>query len=77
MHPFIAIDIGFGLAGKDDAVLIYPFRAERLPKTVSMTSSSNTKYIIGAIAVASLVGYGVYFDHQRRNNPAFRKKLGN
>ncbi|KAJ3368851.1 hypothetical protein HDU91_000232 [Kappamyces sp. JEL0680] len=37
--------------------------------------TSNGKYILGACAVA-LVGYGIYFDHQRRNNPEFRKRLG-
>ena len=39
-------------------------------------TQSNTKYIFGAVAIASLLGYGVYFDYQRRNNVQFRKKLG-
>jgi hypothetical protein len=34
-----------------------------------------SKYIFGGLAVAT-IGYMVYFDYQRRNNPAFRKKLG-
>ncbi|KAJ3252437.1 hypothetical protein HK103_001556 [Boothiomyces macroporosus] len=32
------------------------------------------KYVFAGLLVAA-VGYGVYFDYQRRNNPAFRKKL--
>ncbi|CEP61544.1 TOM complex receptor protein TOM20 LALA0_S03e05226g [Lachancea lanzarotensis] len=31
--------------------------------------------ITSVTAVAALAGYAVYFDHQRRNNPSFRKSL--
>jgi Flp pilus assembly protein TadB len=34
------------------------------------------KYVLGSLAVAA-VGYAVFFDYQRRNNPEFRKKLAN
>ncbi|EPX74789.1 TOM complex subunit Tom20 [Schizosaccharomyces octosporus yFS286] len=31
--------------------------------------------IIGSLLAAAAVGYGVYFDYKRRNDPAFRKTL--
>ena len=31
--------------------------------------------ILGAITAAGLLGYAVYFDYRRRNDPAFRKQL--
>ncbi|KAI8897460.1 protein import receptor MAS20 [Globomyces pollinis-pini] len=39
-----------------------------------MSISTESKLVFGALLVGA-IGYGVYFDYQRRNNPAFRKKL--
>lgn len=44
------------------------------------SSSTFTPLRIAGIATASLLvavgGYAVYFDHRRRHDPVFRKKLG-
>ena len=31
--------------------------------------------VLGIAAIASLAAYAVYFDHKRRNDSAFRKRL--
>jgi import receptor subunit TOM20 len=41
----------------------------------AMVNTSTVLTVTGITLATSFVGYAVYFDYQRRNNPAFRKKL--
>jgi MAS20 protein import receptor len=36
---------------------------------------AKTTFLVAGL-LASLVGYGIYFDYKRRTNPEFRRKLG-
>lgn len=47
------------------------------PQSSSSTLSLR-QILLGTVAVAGIavVGYAVWFDHARRSDPAFRKKLG-
>jgi import receptor subunit TOM20 len=42
---------------------------------MSARSATQIVLLTAATAVTGLVGYAVYFDYMRRNNPDFRKNI--
>jgi import receptor subunit TOM20 len=42
---------------------------------MSARSATQIALLTAATAVTGLVGYAVYFDYMRRNNPEFRKNI--
>jgi hypothetical protein len=55
--------------------LIRALRNFTLPKQTSMPGAPTVLSVVGVTAVVAVVGYAVWFDQKRRNDPGFRRQL--